>query len=209
MLALAGTAVALAGPRTEETEVLTHAITALNVTAGAGDITVRTGAPAGTVKVTRKTRATSLPALTPDDWQAETLSLDCGTDCDVTYEIRVPNNVEVTARTESGDVDLGGVMQRVALQTGSGDVDASINADVLTATSTSGEVKLHLGAAPNQLSATSQSGDVEIRLPNSQTYAVDAQTTSGDRDIEVAEQSTADHRIQVRTASGDIEVRSR
>jgi hypothetical protein len=141
----AGTAVAVTGPRTEQTVTLPHVITALNVTAGAGDITVRAGGKPGQVEVTRKTRATSLPALEADSWQGDTLSLDCGIDCNVTYEIRVPDDVAVTARTESGDVDLNGVMQTVALQTGSGDVEANVNADTLTATSTSGEVELRFG----------------------------------------------------------------
>ena len=205
----AGTAAGLTGPRTEQTVTLPHAITALNVTAGAGDITVRAGGRPGQVEVTRKTRATSLPALTPDDWQGDTLSLDCGVDCNVTYEIRVPNDVAVTARTESGDVDLAGAMKTVALQTGSGDVDARVNADTLNATSTSGEMNVRLGAAPSRLTATSESGDIEIRVPKGQPYAVDAQTTSGDSDIDVTDQPSADHRIQVRTVSGDIEVRSR
>ncbi len=161
------------------------------------------------MEVTRKTRASSLPVLTKEVWQGDTLSLDCGIDCNVTYDVRVPNDVAVTARTESGDIDVDGVMQTVTLETGSGDVDAKVNAGTVSATSTSGEMKIRLDAAPNQLTASSESGDVEIRLPKAQTYAVDAQTTSGDRDIDVTNQPSADHRIQVGTVSGDIEVRSR
>jgi len=100
-------------------------------------------------------------------------------------------------------------MKTVALQTGSGDVDARVNADTVNATSTSGEMNVRLGAAPSRLTATSESGDIEIRVPKGQPYAVDAQTTSGDSDIYVTDQPSADHRLQVRTVSGDIEVRSR
>ncbi len=165
MLVGAGTAVAVTGPHTEQTDVLNHTITALTVTAGAGDITVHTGGRSGQVEVTRKTRASSLPALGADVWKGDALSLDCGPGCNVTYDIRVPDDVAVTARTDSGDVDLEGSLGRVDLQTGSGDVDAKIDADTLTTRSTSGDVKLRLAVAPSQLSATSESGDVEIRRP--------------------------------------------
>lgn len=209
VLAGAGTAVALAGPHIEQTDVLTHTISALTVDAGNGDVTVHTGGQPGTVQVTRTTRGTSLPALGPGSWQGNTLALDCGNTCNVSYDIRVPDNVTVVARTDSGDVDLDGAPASVSVTTGSGDVDARVATDSLTTRSNSGDTKLRLGNAPRLLKATAESGDVEVRLPDGQTYAVDAHTASGDTEIDIPRQDTADHRVEVSTGSGDIEVRSR
>ena len=214
VLAGAGTAIALAGagPRVERREVLTHQVTALTIDPGAGDVTVRSGATAGTVEVIRRARGSLNDApASRGTWDGTTLVIrpECPDGCGADYEIRLPNGVAVTAETGSGDIDLVGTLGIVSVEAGSGDVEADATVDNLTTRTSSGDIQLRLRSAPTQLTATSGSGDVDVRLPSAQTYAVAVETGSGDTEIDVPRQDTAGHRIQVRTGSGDISLRAR
>ena len=53
---------------------------------------------------------------------------------------------------------------------------------------------------------TPVSGDVDIRLPDGQSYVFDTRTGSGDIDNNLPQTNGADHRIQVETGSGDITI---
>jgi hypothetical protein len=208
VLAGAGTAVSLTGDhRVEQRSVLTHDITALNVPpTGDGDVSVRTGAAPGTVEVVRKSRSGSITP--PGTWEGSTLTLAPGCPgCDTDYEIRVPNGVDVTAHTGSGDIEVDGALRAVDLQSGSGQVDVNAATTTLAARTGDGDIDLRMGNAPTELTATSGSGDVEIRLPDGQSYVLDVQSGSGDSRVEIPQQPTAEHRVQVRTGSGDISVR--
>ena len=212
VVAGAGTAVAVSSaPRAEQYSLLTHAITALDVETQSGDVTVVAGARSDSVEVIRRFRGDEDIKVGGETWQGNTLKItpDCTTVCDVDYEIRVPPTVVVTVRTGSGDVELSGRLGNVSLGTVSGDVDANVSTANLSAETGSGDLDFHLSSAPTQLTAQSVSGDIDLRVPRGDTYAVNSETTSGDVDVDVPRQSDAAHRIDVRTASGDISVDAR
>ncbi|HEU5000030.1 MAG TPA: DUF4097 family beta strand repeat-containing protein [Lapillicoccus sp.] len=212
VVAGAGTALAVNGvPRAEQRSLLTHAITALDVETQSGDVTVRAGARTDTVEVIRRFRGDEDTQVGGETWQGNTLKItpDCTTVCDVDYEIRVPSTVAVTVRTGSGDVELSGRLGEVSLGTVSGDVDANVSTTTLSSETGSGDMDFHLGSAPDRLTAQSVSGDIDLRVPAGDTYAVTSNTTSGDVDVDVPRQSDATHLIDVRTASGDISVDAR
>jgi DUF4097 and DUF4098 domain-containing protein YvlB len=198
------------GQRVEQRDILTNqTVSALTVNAGAGDVTVRTGGQANTVEVIRKGRSsTPLAVLGPANWQGSTLVLDCGDSCNLDYEIRVPDGVNVTAETGSGDMELEGALGAVTLQAGSGDVDGNLAARTVATRTGSGDVALRLGIAPEQLTANTGSGDVDLSLPDAQTYLFDTRTGSGDIDNDLPQTGTADHRVQIQTGSGDITIRA-
>ena len=207
----AGAAMALAGgDRVEQHDLLKHTLSALTITTGGGDVTVRAGGPADTVQVTRKARGpVALPPLSANDFKDNTLVLTCGNACDVDYEIRVPAGVAVSATTASGDVELDGRLGAVTVQTGSGDVDANVATDRLTTRTGSGDTDLRLGNAPTLVAASSGSGDVDIRVPDGESYVIEPQPGSGDKDIDIVSQTGASHAIQVGSGSGDISVSGR
>lgn len=214
VLAGAGTAIALGGvgPRVERREIFSHQVTALTIDAGAGDVTVRSGARTDTVEVIRRARGSLSDApAARGTWDGTTLVIrpECPDGCGADYEIRLPNGVAVTAETGSGDIELGGTLGTVSLEAGSGDVEADVAVDNLTTRTGSGDMGLRLRSAPALLSATSGSGDIAIRVPSAQTYAVAVDTGSGDTDIDVPRQDTASHRVQLRTGSGDISMQAR
>ena len=189
-----------------------HQVTAVTIDAGDGDVTVRTGATADTVEVIRRARGSlSDSQAARGTWDGTTLVIrpECPGNCGVDYEIRLPTGVAVTAKTGSGDIELGGTLGTVSVQADSGDVEADVAVDNFTTRTGSGDMQLRMRSAPTQLTATSGSGDIGIRVPSAQTYAVAANTGSGDTEIDVPRQDAASHRVQVQTGSGDISLRAR
>jgi hypothetical protein len=213
LVAGAGTALALGGGNTvDQHATYRHEITALDIDA-VGDVSVVSGAPAGSVEVTRRIRVgwgSSASSVGNETWQGSTLMVrpNCSGSCDIDYEIRVPSGVAVTAHTGSGDIELLGGLGTVTLQSGSGDVQADVATTSFTSRTGSGDMELRFRSAPDELAANSGSGDVDIRLPPFERYALETNTGSGDIALDVAQESSSSHHVQVRTGSGDISIQS-
>jgi DUF4097 and DUF4098 domain-containing protein YvlB len=97
-------------------------------------------------------------------------------------EIRVPMQKDLTVRTTSAEIQIGGV-------TGA-----------LSASSTSGN--LEITGSPRELSATSTSGEVDV---NASTRTVRANTTSGSIRI----RGTAQQSVSAKSVSGEVLVDAR
>jgi hypothetical protein len=110
--------------------------------------------------------------------------------------------------TSSGDItahDLSG--GRASLEASSGDVAGDdLSAASVDARTGSGDVDLLFAAAPAAVAAETGSGDVSLLVPRGARYAVDAETSSGDRVVGVATAPRADHVLRARTGSGDVNV---
>jgi DUF4097 and DUF4098 domain-containing protein YvlB len=125
----------------------------------------------------------------------------------------------------SGDIDASDLTGTADLHTGSGDVDAhrlpgtatlaSDSGDVtgeglsgatVRASSGSGDLTLLFAAPPATADAETGSGDVALVVPRGVAYAVDAETSSGNRVVSVDTSRRSDHALRVRTGSGDVTV---
>jgi hypothetical protein len=114
----------------------------------------------------------------------------------------------VSAQTSSGDVTLtrteGDVFARTSSGNVTGDQLASRHVEARTS---SGEVRVQVvGTAPDTLTATSSSGDVRVVVPD-EVYQVDAHTSSGNVDLSLRQDPASPRRIEARTSSGDVVVR--
>jgi DUF4097 and DUF4098 domain-containing protein YvlB len=109
--------------------------------------------------------------------------------------------------TSSGDVDVHDLSGTAYLRTSSGDVAADgLSAGTVRAHTGSGDVDLLFSAAPAHADAETGSGDVSLLVPRGARYAVDAETSSGDRVVGVAPATQARHVLRARTGSGDVNV---
>ncbi len=110
--------------------------------------------------------------------------------------------------TSSGDItahDLSG--SRASLEASSGDIAGDdLSAVSVDARTGSGDVDLLFAAAPTAVAAETGSGDVSLLVPRGAGYAVDAETSSGDRVVGVADAPRAQHVLHARTGSGDVNV---
>jgi DUF4097 and DUF4098 domain-containing protein YvlB len=109
--------------------------------------------------------------------------------------------------TGSGDVDAHHLTGAVKLNSDSGDVvgDALSGATARAVTG-SGDVTLVFSAPPATAVAETGSGDVTVLVPRGVAYAVNADTSSGDRFVGVDRDARSDHSLRVRSGSGDVTV---
>jgi hypothetical protein len=69
------------------------------------------------------------------------------------------------------------------------------------------EHELTFAAAPQQLTAKTGSGDVDIAVPDDDTYQVVVETSVGDTEIRVRQDPGATRTIGVQTSRGDVRIR--
>lgn len=196
-----------------------HAITAVQIKSGTGDVKVSTGARAGTLQLTRRLpRDLASSGYAADQrWDGNTLVLtpeaSCGSSkagCSIDYSLEVPDGTRITVDTGSGDVKLEGTLGVIAAKTGSGDVELDdLRSTSVSASTGSGDIDLSLKSAPDSLTLRAGSGDVKVRMPREATYDVTTNTGSGDDEVTVDTSSDSVHKVRVDTGSGDIELAPR
>jgi hypothetical protein len=223
-LASAGCEIGIAAGRgaevTFERDLTVSGPLELDVRSGSGNIVVRTG-PAGVVQVQGRARSHMNPWISfsgessdealrhieqnpPIEQTGNKIRIghmdrerwDGWNGISISYVITVPADVRVTARSGSGDLEVGDVTGGVDATTGSGDI--------------------RIGRAGEDVSARTGSGSIEVRGSRSliartgsgsvlaSAVSGDVEATSGSGDITVSQ--TAKGRTEVSTGSGDIEI---
>jgi hypothetical protein len=169
-------------------------IDSLLVDSGDGDVhlsTVRAGSPL--VLVAHVTAGFSSPhrrVIEPSPGEL-VIGYSCptGVDCSVSYDVRVPAGIPVTATAGDGSVGATALASpRVRLQSGNGDVNASFS------------------TPPTSLTANSGDGDVTLIVPDT-TY--DLRATSGNGSVSDQSISIDHHssrRIVASSGNGDVTV---
>ncbi|MFK3983983.1 DUF4097 family beta strand repeat-containing protein [Micromonospora sp. NPDC050397] len=197
--------------RTEQTR-----ITKIVVSPGAGDVTVST-ATVDTVRIKRVVRYRG--GQPGDTYQLDGTELridtDCGSMCNVSYEIVAPTGVsisgengsgdftlsnlaDVDVKVGSGDITLTGATGTVRAQTGSGDIE--LNRVESTSTLRTGSGSVHGDGLGGRVDATTGSGDITLLLvaPGS----VNARASSGTIELTVPEGS---YQLRMQSSSGRAE----
>jgi hypothetical protein len=173
-------------------------IRSLEVDGGSGDVHL-TGAPAGSplVVVAHVTESFGAPhrrALEPRPG-ALRLTYSClggSVQCGVSYDVTVPAGVAVTANTGDGNVRATGLdSPQISLESGNGDVNATLSrgADRLTATSGNGDVTLAVPNVSYAIHATSGNGNVtdqSLIVDSRSPRRIDASSGNGDVTITAA-----------------------
>ncbi|MDX2599663.1 DUF4097 family beta strand repeat-containing protein [Streptomyces caniscabiei] len=149
--------------------------------------------------------------------------------CASDYRLTVPADTVINVRTGMGDVSVKGVRASAEGRTQMGDVHVEhVTGDRLVAVSKTGDITLRdvkfdtaeattkLGDVVvedidvfKKLTALSKTGDVEVNLPeNAGPFAVDADTSIGDRKVTVDQDSSSGTSVDARTKIGDVTVRT-
>jgi DUF4097 and DUF4098 domain-containing protein YvlB len=115
----------------------------------------------------------------------------------ISYNITVPANTRVIARSGSGDLIIGDLSGPVEASTGSGDIRIGRTSEAVRATAGSGDIELD-GAR----SVVARTGSGSVRALS---VGGDIEVHSGSGEVTVAQQEAG--RVEVSTGSGDIEVR--
>lgn len=209
----AGTTIYASGTRqVEEQQTVMHQITAVTIRSGSGDITIHGDGAPGSMEVIRRARLGAwrdLPPLMLGDGDQPSLGGNQNSvyDSDVSYEVRVPSGVRVSAQTFSGNVVVDGAFSSVLLQGGSGYVRADLSTTSVDANTTmGGNINLRLRTAPASVALLSDSGKVDVALPANQKYAVEITPIAGSGavDVTVPQASASTHRVKATVGSGGL-----
>lgn len=182
----------------------------LDVDVGSGDVRI-VGADVSGVEVVAKVQGERNHL--GFSFTAGRLSLyeECNDDpCGVDIYAIVPAPIPMALHTGSGDVRLEHALERVRVDTGSGDVEgfdiAGLDLDVKTG---SGDIRLRVLAPADSISVRAGSGDVELTVPAG-AYQLAVDTGSGDSKVRgLANDAAASSSIAVDTGSGDVSIDGR
>jgi hypothetical protein len=127
--------------------------------------------------------------------------------CGVVVTVAVPSKLPVLVATDSADVMVDGVRDRVVtIATGSGDVRGSeLRVQEFSANTDSGDVTAVFTKQPFALKARTKSGDISARIPNGDVnYTVTMRSRSGDTKSSLTSEPRARGIVRVVSDSGDI-----
>jgi hypothetical protein len=219
LLLLSGGAFALSEAlhRAHDTRsTLTSPVRKIVVRADAGDVDVRAGLTRDVVVQRHDAWLLDRPQ-TRERYAGGVLTIetDCGglraiLRCRSDLRIDAPPEVDVTVRTDAGDVELRGLSGRADIQTASGDIRTHrLEPVTLRASTDAGDVSLDLFGQPARTEAQSNGGDVRVTVPYG-PYHVDADAAAGDVKVEgVIRDDLAPQAIEALTDAGNITVRAR
>lgn len=127
--------------------------------------------------------------------------------CSATYRLTVPNNVPVTVRTSSGNVEIAGFRGSARIATRTGDIAASSFCGFrLHAQADRGDVSVSAACSPERLELRSRTGDVQAVVPPGR-YAIDADSDEGARSVRgLVAGDDAPFRILALSGQGDVEL---
>ena len=137
----------------------------------------------------------------------------------ISYELVVPANTQISAKTGSGDQMIGSVDGAIRAETGSGDIrvertggslDAQTGSGDIRAASVGGAVRVQTGSGDVEVSqivrgdvhVQTGSGDVVLNLPPDAAYSLDASTGSGG--ISTSQPITVQGRIRRNHIQGTV-----
>lgn len=138
----------------------------------------------------------------------------------IDYELTVPVDTRLTAKTGSGDLSVAGIQGPVRIEDGSGDLKLDSVRGTVRITTQSGDVSLDRSGSDG-IEVETGSGDITLRLPSPGGFDLNLQTASGDISIDpelTVERSIDENhlhgkvrgggaRVQITTGSGDIRVK--
>jgi hypothetical protein len=208
-----------------ETKTLDQPVTSIKLDGRSGDVTVQ--GQSGLTKVTVK-RTIKYHDGTPkqDTYHVDggvlVLSGDCGSNCDVDYDVTAPAGLPVSGETSNGDVQLRNV-GAVNVTTSSGEVDLADVAGTVKAETSNGEItgrglrggkvqattsngRIDLALLePGDVTARTDNGDIKLAVPTG-GYRVTTQNHNGHRKIGVTEDPNGKNILDLGSDNGDIEV---
>ncbi|MFD5084689.1 hypothetical protein ACFVYP_14590 [Kitasatospora sp. NPDC058201] len=170
-----------------------------------GGIEVRAG---DTVRVVEKQSYRGPAPETRHEVRDGTLRLayDCS-DCGVGYEVTVPAGTVVRLSSETGGIRLHGLAGEVEAKVGTGGVQGTaLTSPTVRVSAETGGVEVAFAASPTTVEARSVTGEVRVRVPGGEPYAVDAEAVTGGVEVAVPRQAGAPRTISARTDTGGVVV---
>lgn len=120
------------------------------------------------------------------------------------FRIQLPAGISVTARSNSGDIELHRIAAPVEARTNSGDIKLDNVSGSLKVTTDSGDIEGAISSPEKLINLKTLSGDVSVTFPENAAIAVDAGTSSGTLHNDFSGKTGLP--VSVRATSGDISI---
>ncbi|GGM62614.1 hypothetical protein ACFFX1_42385 [Dactylosporangium sucinum] len=126
-------------------------------------------------------------------------------DCSISYELQIPSTLSLRLDSSGGAVTLNGMTGLIDVSTDGGPLSGEALAPPeLTARTGGGLVELTLAQAPDRVEVDSGGANVNLRLPGSETYALQAELEGGKQAGTVKIDAGASHKLHVVTGGGNL-----
>jgi hypothetical protein len=212
-------------------------VNALTIEAGTANVTVVAGVP-GRVDAVRELHWSAQKPEVSEHWEGDKLviQVDCVNrikpfgeliECGVDYRLSAPPGIAVTVDSDGGDIEVSQMTGDLHLNTNGGDIYANgsqgrvyaktfggnvlvqgtRSTDVAVKT-TDGNVLLAFLVPPTRAEGETLNGNVEVVVPSSTTYAVQAHTLAGNTDLHQVPDDAASPRKIIATSNfGNVDIR--
>lgn len=197
------------GSQTSSTYAVSAPVTTLVVSSGVGAVAI-TGSQRSTVSVTEQVQFSARPPAMTRTLAGKTLTLGyrCPAEslCSASYDIQVPRGLAVRVTSGVGEIRLSSLAGTVTATSGTG----LISADGLTSRTASfttdrGEVNAMFITAPMTVHATTSLGAINLRVPGTVSYDVNAPDGQlGSAIITIPRSSSSRHVIDVICTMGSV-----
>ena len=166
------------GLQTSSTYTVSAPVSTLVVSSGVGAVAI-TGSQRSTVSVTEQVQYSARPPAMTRTLAGKTLTLGyrCPDEslCSASYDIQVPRGLTVRVTSGAGEIRLSALAGPVTARSGTG----LISADGLTSrtasfTTDQGEVNAMFTTAPMTVHTTTNLGAINLRVPGTVSYDVNA-----------------------------------
>ena len=129
------------------------------------------------------------------------------TSCKVELTVEVPAAEVVQAKVEGASLNASGLAAKVQIDASEGSVTMNrMRSPEVSVDARRGSVSAQFDDPPEQVMATVSDGSLEIRVPGTTTYAIDAVAAQGSTEIGPNNDPAATHRLHLRTSYGSITV---
>jgi hypothetical protein len=158
---------------------ISSSLTTLVVTGAVGEVSI-TGSDHAATSVMDTTSYSATPPVLTRVVTGKVLTLGSSCQvrqgCVVDYDIQVPSGVSVRVSLQTGTIKLSGLAGDVTATTGVGTISAlDLSSGTVSLRTGVGEIDAGFTSPPDALQASAQTGEINIGVPGTVSYQVNAQ----------------------------------
>jgi hypothetical protein len=197
------------GSQTSSTYAVSAPVSTLVVSSGVGAVTI-TGSQRSTVSVTEQVQFSARPPAMTRTLAGKTLTLGyrCPDEsmCSASYDIQVPRGVAVRVSSGVGEIRLSSLAGTVTAKSGTGLISAAgLTSRTASFTTNLGEINAVFATAPTTVHATTNLGSINLRVPGTVSYDVNAPPGElGSAIITIPQSSSSRHVIDAVCNMGSL-----
>jgi DUF4097 and DUF4098 domain-containing protein YvlB len=101
--------------------------------------------------------------------------------CAVSYELKVPYEIDLNVQSTNGNVELKGIKGKIRMHSTNGKIDASGVVGFVRCNTTNGQIRVEFDQIPgdDEISFVTTNGSIKLYLPRDYGGEVDLKTTNG------------------------------